>query len=193
MNDLLAILTIMVWPVIPLFWVPVHFSISFFRKLGLSTYILPFITWLPLAYLIYTNKASLLQLKLVIPGMVKIAGIVIFISGSLLHIWTARLLGLWGIIGVPEISRKTKNDIITQGPFSIVRHPTYTAHTLIFAGVFLITGAVTVGVITLLDFVIVNAVIIPLEERELSNRFGEDFISYKKNVPARVFPRIYNR
>ncbi len=54
-----------------------------------------------------------------------------------------------------------------ERPFSIVRHPTYLAHTLMFSGIFLLTEIVATGVITLLDFVIINAIIIPVEEKEL--------------------------
>ena len=82
---------------------------------------------------------------------------------------------------------------MAEGPFSIVRHPTYLAHTLIFSGVFLITEVTSVGIITLLDFIIINTIIIPLEEKELLSRFGEDYEFYKKKVPSRFFPRIHTR
>jgi protein-S-isoprenylcysteine O-methyltransferase Ste14 len=193
MIDLLALATIMAWPVVPLFWIPVHFATNLFRKLGLLTYVMPFIPWLPLTYLVYRNRTFLLQSRVDLPLIFNIIGIVLFICGTLLHIWTARLLGLWGIIGVPEISDGVKENLVTEGPFSIVRHPTYLAHTLIFLGVFLITESVAVGIITLLDFLIVNAVIIPLEEKEIAKRFGEDYALYRKKVPYRFFPWIHIR
>jgi protein-S-isoprenylcysteine O-methyltransferase Ste14 len=57
------------------------------------------------------------------------------------------------------------------------------------SGVFLLTGVIAVGVVTMFDFLVVNAVIIPLEERELLSRFGEEYVQYKKRVP-RYFPAI---
>jgi protein-S-isoprenylcysteine O-methyltransferase Ste14 len=188
MNDLLSIMTIVFWPVIPLFWIPVHFASSFFKKIGLMTYIIPLITWLPAAYLLYLNRAFLLKSRLDIPFSLHILGTLFFIAGTLLHIWTARLLGLRGIIGVPEISSTVKDHLVMEGPFSLVRHPTYVAHTFIFFGVFLITGTVSVGVIAIVDFIIVNAIVIPLEERELLSRFDEAYRLYKKNVPFSFFP-----
>jgi protein-S-isoprenylcysteine O-methyltransferase Ste14 len=127
------------------------------------------------------------------PAVLNVAGIPLLISGTLLHIWTARLLGIRGITGVPEIFERLKETLVTKGPFAAVRHPTYLAHTLMFFGVFLITGSVSVGIITLLDIVIANIIIIPLEERELTNRFGQDYISYKKKVPSRMIPGIHKR
>ena len=103
--------------------------------------------------------------------------------------WTAKLLGV-GIIGVPEIFIKIKESIVTEGPFSLVRHPTYLSHTLIFSGVFFITGVIAVGILTVLDLIIITFIVIPLEERELLLRFSEEYIQYKKKVPSRFFPTI---
>jgi len=188
MTNLLALVAIIFWPVIPLFWIPVHFATAFFKKLGLLTYIVPVILWLPVAYVLYQNQFFLLQYRIQIPVGVRIAGIIFLILGSLLHIWTAWLLGLAGIIGVPEISTKIHEKLVTGGPFRVVRHPTYLAHTLIFFGVFLMTGVITVGILTLVDLIIVNLIIITLEEKELLTRFGDEYKSYKERIPSRFFP-----
>lgn len=192
MTNLLALATLIFWPVIPLIWIPVHFATTFFKKLGLFTYIMPLITWLPWAYLIYQNQIFLLNFKINLPVVLNIVGFPFSIFGLLLHIWTARLFGLRGIIGLPEISTRIKENVVTGGPFSIVRHPTYLAHTLIFSGVFLITGVIAIGIITALDLIIINTTIIPLEEKELLSRFGKDkdYELYKKKVPSRFFPLI---
>jgi len=188
LKDLLALMTIIFWPVIPLFWIPVHFATTFFKRLGLFSYIIPVILWSPLAYLIYRNGAFLIQYKIDLPLVLNIAGLFLLILGTLIHIWTARLLGLAGIIGVPEISTKIHENLVMEGPFSIIRHPTYLAHSFIFSGVFLITGVVTVGILTLVDLIVVNLIIITLEEKELLIRFGDEYKTYKERVPSRFFP-----
>jgi protein-S-isoprenylcysteine O-methyltransferase Ste14 len=189
LTDLLALLTIMVWPVVPLFWIPVHGFSRFFKNLGLATYLLPILTWVPVAYLIYANRAFLMQFRIVLPTAVIIAGILFLLAGTLLHIWTGTLLGLWGLMGLPEISSKIKGRLVTEGPFSVVRHPTYLAHTLMFLGVFLITGVIAVAVITFVDFLLINILIIPLEDRELLRRFGDEYKRYMERV-AGFIPRI---
>lgn len=189
MTDLLAIITIILWPVIPLFWIPVHGLSKIFKKLGLFTYIMPLVTWLPLVYLIYQNKYFLLQFKIDIPVVLNIIGILLLVIGTFLHIWTGLLLGIWGLVGLSEISTIIKSRFVREGPFSVVRHPTYLAHTLMFSGIFLITEVLIVFILTLLDFILINLLIIPLEERELAIRFGEEYRLYKKKVP-RFFPRL---
>jgi protein-S-isoprenylcysteine O-methyltransferase Ste14 len=190
--DLLAFITILVWPAVPLFWIPVHGFPKFFRKLGALTYIVPLILWLPLAYLCIVYQGALLQFKVGLPPGIKIVGLILFGAGTILHLWTGELLGFLGLVGLPEISPKIKSRLVMRGPFLIVRHPTYLAHTLLFAGVFLITGVVAVGVVTILDFTIMNAVVIPLEDRELEDRFGKEYEEYRKRVP-RFFPRLFRK
>jgi protein-S-isoprenylcysteine O-methyltransferase Ste14 len=187
MADMLAIAALAVWPVIPLFWIPLHAAPGFFRKLGIITYLMPPLTWLPIVYLVYEARGFLIHYRIVMPFVVQIAGALFLFFGLLLHIWTGRLLGIWGLIGLPEISRKIEGELVTRGPYALVRHPTYLAHTSIFLGVFFITGVIVVGFLTLLDFAVVNAAIIPLEERELIARFGSAYEEYMKRVP-RLFP-----
>jgi protein-S-isoprenylcysteine O-methyltransferase Ste14 len=189
MLDLLALMTIILWPVIPLFWIPVHGLSRIFKKLGLLTYMMPLLTWLPLAYLIYKNRTFVLNYKLDLPMVLNISGIPLLVLGILLHIWTGKLLGLWGLIGLPEVSTRIKGRLVTEGPFSVVRHPTYFAHALMFSGVFLVTEVISLGIITLLDFLLVSILIIPLEEKELLNRFGKDYNLYRESVP-KFFPRF---
>jgi protein-S-isoprenylcysteine O-methyltransferase Ste14 len=190
--DLLAFITILMWPAVPLFWIPVHGFPKFFRKLELLTYVVPLVLWLPLAHLFFRYRDVLLGFRTDLPLLVKTAGLLLFCTGTVLHLWTGKLLGIKGLVGLPEISSKAESRLVMKGPFIVVRHPTYLAHTLLFAGVFLITGVVTVGIVTLLDFVIMNAVVIPLEDRELESRFGKEYEEYKKNVPG-FFPRMFGK
>ena len=179
----------MVWPVVPLFWIPVHGFSRFFKNLGRMTYLMPVITWIPLAYVIYLQREFLLHFKITFPAPVLISGGLLLLAGTILHIWTGMLLGLWGLIGLPEVSSKFMGRLITGGPFSVVRHPTYLAHTLMFLGVFLSSGVIAVAVITLFDLVLINIVIIPLEDRELLSRFGDEYKHYMQRV-AGFFPLI---
>lgn len=183
----LALMTIMFWPVIPLFWIPVHLVTNFFGKFRALAFGIPVIAWMPLAYILYHKRAAVLACELAFPLLISLAGLVLLGAGTVLHIWTLRLLGI-GIIGLPQVFSRITNTLVTSGPFGRVRHPTYLAHTLMFSGVFLISGSCAVGIITLLDLFAVNVLIIPLEEKELLGRFGKTFEQYRKEVPRRFFP-----
>ncbi|MGO9612142.1 MAG: methyltransferase family protein [Dissulfurispiraceae bacterium] len=190
MTQVLALLTVIFWVLIPVFWIPVHYATNIFRQLGLLTYALLSITWLPIAFLIFQYKDILLQMRIDLPLAIKVSGAILLALGTLLHMWSGRLLSFLGIIGVPEIYHKVKGHLATKGAFSVVRHPTYLAHTLMFSGVFLFTGVIAVGLITMLDFLLVRILIIPLEERELLRRFGDEYNQYQKKVPQ-FFPEMH--
>ncbi|MEW5949133.1 MAG: isoprenylcysteine carboxylmethyltransferase family protein [Thermodesulfobacteriota bacterium] len=110
------------------------------------------------------------------------------LSGLALHILTGIYLR-FGLIGIPEFSDKVKMQLVKKGPFAIMRHPTYLAHSMIFLGAFLITGILTVGLIAVLDFFTVHVIIIPFEEKELQRRFGDEYTEYKRRVP-KFFPKV---
>lgn len=125
------------------------------------------------------------------PDGVNIFGGAILFAGLVLQTWTLMLLGFPRIIGMPEVTSRPAADLVTRGPFSIVRHPTYLSHTMMFLGAFLLTEIVSVGVVALLDAMVVNSLVIPLEERELSHRFSEKYENYKYRVKFRFLPCIW--
>lgn len=183
MIDLIALMTIILWPVIPLFWIPVHLAPQFFKKLGILTYSMLFVTWLPLVFLIYQNRDYILYYRIDFSAILIAIGIFLLMSGIIVHIWTGKLLGFWGLIGLPEVSKTFKSRLVTWGAFSFSRHPTYVAHTMILFGIFLTTGVIVVGIIVVLDLALVLALIIPFEERELLTRFGDEYNEYRRRVP----------
>ncbi len=186
--DLLALAALLLWPVIPLFWIPVHGFPRIFRRLGVLTYLLPLITWLPLAYLTFRLRDVLLHYRVGLPAAVKAIGVILFLPGAGLQAWTLLLLTLPVIMGMPEVMNSATGRLATTGPFGVVRHPTYLSHTLMLLGLFLMTGVASLGFVTIIDAFAVNSVIIPLEEKELLQRFGKEYEAYCQKVPSRLLP-----
>ncbi len=186
--ELIALTTCILWPAVPLFWIPVHCNPTFFKRLGFFTYVLFLATWLPLAFFLYCEKGFLLRFIVGFSLGVKIIGGVVLAAGLALQIWTLILLSLPGIMGMPEVTSTVRGRLVTGGPFSLVRHPTYLSHTMMLLGVFLMTGVAAVGVLTLIDIILISSVVIPLEERELLIRFGNAYERYRKRVRSKFFP-----
>ncbi len=192
-TDVIALITLILWPVVPLFWVPVRCMPRFFKRLGFLTYVLPCVTWLPVAYLVYLYRTFLLGFRISLQPVVGIGGALILVTGIALQIWTLLLLRFPVIMGMPEVKAKVRGELVTGGPFSVVRHPTYVSHTLMLLGVFLMTGVAATGAAALVDLLIANVIIIPLEERELAKRFGDEYERYRQRVPSRFFPWKFHR
>ncbi len=179
----LAIATLALWPIIPLLWIQVHGSPSFWRKVGGLTYLVVLLEMVPVVFFVILFQEVLLGVELNLGGLV-LLGTLFLTFGIALHAWTGKLLGWKTLVGYSELRPRTgPTNAITSGPFSVVRHPTYLAHTLILVGVFLMTGFVGTGFLAVLDFGISYFLIIPLEERELIIRFGADYRRYQHRVP----------
>lgn len=188
----LALMMVMMWPLVVMFLIELHFAIDFWRRLGVWTYLVLFIEWLPVGFAIYFLRDVILYYQFV-PGVpFLIVGVVAIALGIALHSWTIKLLGVKATVGYTEIkpdSQSENQGLITSGPFSVVRHPSYWAHTAIIAGIFLITGVISVGIVAIIDLAITNFITTKIEDRELLERFGNQFAEYKKKVP-RFFPKM---
>jgi len=112
-----------------------------------------------------------------------IVGIAIALAGGFMWMWAAATLGRYLTIKIEPKSPK----LITQGPFSIVRHPIYFAATLFFTGVAIISREPRT-VILLIVIVLVEIEKARREEIELGRRFS-DFEEYRRRVGF-LFPRL---
>lgn len=183
-----ALMTILLWPIIPCLWIPLHLFPAFFRTWGKWTYLCAALCWGLCALVIFSQRDLLLSYTVKLPRALATFGMVFVFGGVVLNIMTARLLTIAGITGSHELANRA--DVFRRdGVFSVVRHPTYLAHTIILLGIFFITRSAAVGLVALIDFILVHAVIIPLEERELRTRFGVAYEEYRSKVP-KFFPTI---
>ena len=114
-------------------------------------------------------------------------GLVAAMLGLVLAVSTVRLLLTLGE-GTPAPWDPPKK-LVVAGPYCHVRNPMITAVLLILVGESLIFQSSAIGV-WLLVFFILNGIYLPLsEEKGLEQRFGDDYLRYKRNVP-RWLPRM---
>lgn len=192
MFENFGLMMIAMWPAIPMFLIQLHGATNFWKRIGIWTYAVVILEWLPIAYFIYAIQGFFFQFQFEFNIIIVIIGFSFIAAGIVLHSWTAFLLGLKATIGYTELEkiRNIKNDqIITTGPFSIVRHPSYWAHTFILFGSFLASGLSTLFIITIVDILIAYFITMELEEKELVERFGNRYLDYQKQIP-KFFPKL---
>ena len=192
MFENFGLMMIAMWPAIPMFLIQLHGATNFWKRIGIWTYAVVILEWLPIAYFIYAIQGFFFQFQFEFNIIIAIIGFSFIAAGIVLHSWTAFLLGLKATIGYTELEkiRNIKNDqIITTGPFSIVRHPSYWAHTFILFGSFLASGLSTLFIITIVDILIAYFITMELEEKELVERFGNRYLDYQKQIP-KFFPKL---
>src|SRR3989304_3784959 len=111
MIDLLALITIILWPVIPLFWIPVHSLSRIFKRLGLLTYAIPLISWLPFAYFIYSGRTFILPFKIELPFILNISGIPLLMLSSLLPLRSGAVCGEGCRIALQALDARIKGKL----------------------------------------------------------------------------------
>ena len=82
--------------------------------------------------------------------------------------------------------------LCTSGPYSYTRNPLYCGNVIIYLGFVFFSGGVfmwEISILTISFFVFQYYHIISLEEETLIDIFGNDYKTYKKNVP-KLFPKL---
>jgi protein-S-isoprenylcysteine O-methyltransferase Ste14 len=77
-----------------------------------------------------------------------------------------------------------KNDLVTSGPFTYVRHPLYSTLLLTIPPLAIVWFSDLLFLIPWVLLVIVSHLLVSLEERELIEEFGQAYEAYRECVPA---------
>ncbi len=82
----------------------------------------------------------------------------------------------------------TENQLVTSGIHARVRHPIYTGTVLALVGYFLIRPT-DLFLVSLLVIFVYLPIGIVFEEKKLIEKFGQDYLNYRRNTPA-IFPDL---
>jgi protein-S-isoprenylcysteine O-methyltransferase Ste14 len=124
-----------------------------------------------------------LPLRFQFDSWVQIAGIILTGFGYFLFIWSVIARGRYATAWDMPQGHK----LVTWGPYCYVRHPSYVSYFIMFFGLFLIwlTWIALVPLLAIPSYL----QIVSLEEKMLTRKFGEEYISYQKSV-GRFFPKL---
>jgi protein-S-isoprenylcysteine O-methyltransferase Ste14 len=185
----LALTAFAIWFFVTLVLIQVHLRPKFWRKLGAATYLVVLLEWTPLILLLVFFQDFFLVREFDF-GVLIWLGVAVLLLGIVFLGWIVKSLGWRGLIAYSELKPQvTSQKLVTEGPYSIVRHPAYLAHTLILVGIFLMTAFLGNAILALIDFITSYFITARLEEKELLARFGDDYLKYMNEVPA-FFPRL---
>jgi hypothetical protein len=84
----------------------------------------------------------------------------------------------------------TGGNLITSGPFAVVRNPLYVGNFLITLGVAAFSGVTWLVALTVVLFAFQYYCIVKYEEKLLTARFGAEYEAYLQAVPAWVPARL---
>jgi protein-S-isoprenylcysteine O-methyltransferase Ste14 len=178
-----------VYSTIPAFWLLIHPRVEFWRSRRRSPYRILLPVWMAMWALVATITAPWHGLIFYNNNWAWIPACALFCAGLLLYKVSHNKFTLTQLGGLPEILRDpSQQHLVTTGIRAHVRHPVYLGHLCEMLAWSLGTGLAVCWTLTACA-IITGAVMIKTEDKELENRFGEEFRQYRSTVPA-VLPFI---
>jgi protein-S-isoprenylcysteine O-methyltransferase Ste14 len=177
-------LACVVYSTIPAFWLVIHPYAGYWRARRHNPYktLLPLwlATWVAVGALTWRWR----WIAIYDTPWTWLAAAVLFIVGISIYIVSVKDFGGRQLGGVPEIvGGNSEQRLITAGIRGRVRHPVYLGHFCEMLA-WSIGSGLAVNFALSVFAVITGAVMVRMEDKELEERFGDDYRAYKEAVPA---------
>ena len=114
-----------------------------------------------------------------IPLPFSYVGIILMIAGLYLMVWGGKTMRAHR---TTVEFRKNPTTLITASPFSFSRNPGYLGQLFLVLGVAVLLGSLSPLSIALIDFLILDRMVLPIEEEGLEKTFGDRYLEYKRSV-----------
>ncbi len=113
-----------------------------------------------------------------------ITSILLFAAASILSWTSTRALGRqWRL----DAGLNSDHELVRSGPYRLIRHPIYTSMLCMLLGTgLLLVTPLTLLLPSLLFFVIGTEIRVRIEEKLLAAQFGDEFLEYRRRVPAYI-------
>jgi protein-S-isoprenylcysteine O-methyltransferase Ste14 len=121
-----------------------------------------------------------------LPNWAFYLGIVLMIMGFIVRQWSIAVLGRFFS---PTVGIQNDQKVVDNGPYRLIRHPSYTGGLLIMIGLGLALQSWGAVLITLLIFSLAYGYRIHIEEKVLISKLGNEYITYMKRT-KRLIPYV---
>lgn len=178
-------------PGVFLLWFSIHPFIRFWRRLGpWLTLALHYTVMLLLAAGVFLIRMPVLSIEFgTHPALLAFATLLLACAG--VFRWQmARYFGVKLLTGLPELAPATYGKrLVTDGIYARMRHPRYVEITLTFLACALFSNYLAAYVVFLFSLVWI-VLVARVEEKELLQRFGDEYVRYCARVP-RFIPNLW--
>ena len=83
-----------------------------------------------------------------------------------------------------------QGELLTEGPYSVVRHPFYLGFIIFVIGLAVVLPYYEARLLVVFTLAVM-VVYIPKEEEQLLKEYGEKYTRYMEKVPWRLLPYLY--
>ena len=180
----IAWIVCVVYSTIPAFWLLIHPRVEFWRSRRRSPYRVLLPLWLAIWAFVATVTAPWRGILLYENRWTWIPAGALFCAGLILYKLARNEFSLTQLSGLPEVLRgHNRQHLAATGIRAHVRHPVYLAYLCQMLALSLGTGLAVCWALTALA-IVTGGIMIRLEDRELEDRFGEEYRQYRSTVPA---------
>ena len=182
-----ALLTVVLVPPAIVYWLVVHPFARFWRRIGPPTsYVTLIALCFIVAVLMYILREPILAVEWGTNSILIGCAVGVYLASAGIEIRCRRLLSAGVLIGGPELNpARGPGTLLTEGIYGRIRHPRYVAVLLGLIAVALFCNYLGLYAIVALTIPALYVVAI-LEERELLDRFGDEYRRYLERVPRFV-------
>ncbi len=182
-----GVLLVVSLPPAILWWFVVHPFIGFWRRLGArpAMWTVSLLMGVLILALVPLRDTLLGRDLGTSPPLVGLAAVAM-VAGAALGLWRRRYLTRRMLTGMNELEEDAAT-LLTDGPYALVRHPRYVEVAIFTFAYAAFANHVGTWVVAALAVPFLHAVVL-MEERELAERFGAAWETYRARVP-RYLPR----
>jgi len=169
-----------------------HFGKKLWRKFSITTILLVVTFWIFIFFLSFSFQDFIFKIKFSPPLLIRIFGLIFLVLIIILETLSLAKLGFARLIFLPEIFPQSYHQkLIKTGIYKFIRHPRYLIYFILWPlAMVLFTGYFIFFFFFLLATTILLVLLISTEERELIERFGQEYKEYKKKSFA-LLPKIF--
>ncbi len=120
-----------------------------------------------------------LPLMKIVPTPYNFLGLALILFGIILNLWTDSIFKKKRTTVKPH---ENPSFFIAKGPFKLSRHPMYLGMAFILLGSAVFLGSLTAFVFPIIFIIIIENKFISLEEKNLENKFSQEYLDYKEKV-----------
>lgn len=148
-----------------------------------------FALWAIQAFMILCNIDLFLAERFENPLALRALGFILSLVGVSMLLCSIYSFGFLRTARIPEVFPvKYERNLIKEGIYSIIRHPLYLSELCIILGNFLISGVLSLLLLFLI-WIFILPHLLRWEEERLIQRFGEEYIEYKRRIGG-IIPKF---
>lgn len=180
---IVALIAVMSYPPAVGWWYLVHPLVGFWRRLGRPLfYAIMTVTSLAIMGAVYLIREPLLAVEYGTEQALWPLAVIFYGASAYFEVRCRRYLKPKILLGAHELAPGGGGKLITEGIYGRVRHPRYIAVFLGTVAIAFFTNYLAVYILALLLAPALYLVVV-LEEKELHDRFGEEYEEYCRRVP----------